>query len=159
VSGQNVTTNTELMTYVNGVRGGQSAWAVGRFDAIKRAAELPDTVSQHLPAVQWVALTTQFNGGVTGSIRADATDDAAAENLRDVIRGGLAMGRLVSGEDQKLKLLLDSMQMSGTGKTVALTFSISSEMVDVLAGLAAMSEMHNDRTGATDAPRTPKTPQ
>ena len=153
ISGQNVTTNSELMNYVNGIRGGQSAWAVGRFDAIKKAAELPDQIGQHLPAVQWVAMTTHFNGGVTGSIRADATDDAAAENLRDVIRGGLAMGRLVSGQDQKLKLLLDSMQMSGTGKTVALTFSVSPEMVDVLAGLAAMSEMHHE------APKTPKTPQ
>ena len=156
VSGQNVTTNSELMTYVNGIRGGQSAWAVGRFDAIKKAAELPDQLSQHLPAVQWVALTTHFNGGVTGSIRADATDDAAAENLRDVIRGGLAMGRLVSGQDQKLKLLLDSMQMSGTGKTVALTFSVSTEMVEVLTGLAAMSQMQHDRT---DAPQSPKTPR
>ncbi len=159
LSGQNVTTNSELMTYVNGIRSGQSAWAVGRFDAIKKAAELPDQISQHLPAVQWVAVTTHFNGGVTGSIRADATDDAAAENLRDVIRGGLAMGRLVSGEDQKLRLLLDSMQMSGTGKTVALTFSVSPEMVDLLAGMAAMSDLHANKPGAMDAPRTPKTPQ
>ncbi|HUR20615.1 MAG TPA: hypothetical protein VMZ90_07395 [Vicinamibacterales bacterium] len=158
-SGQNVTANSELMTYVNGIRSGQSAWAVGRFDAIKKAAELPDQISQHLPAVQWVALTTHFNGGVTGSIRADATDDAAAENLRDVIRGGLAMGRLVSGEDPKLKLLLDSMQMSGTGKTVSLTFSVSSEMVDMLAGLAAMSEMHEKNPGATDAPQAPQAPK
>ena len=159
VSGQNVTTNTELMTYVNGIRSGQSAWAVGRFDALKKAAELPDQISQHIPAVQWVAVTTHFNGGVTGSIRADAVDDAAAENLRDVIRGGLAMGRLVSGEDQKLKLLLDSMQMSGTGKTVALTFSVSSEMVDMLAGLAAMSDMHHDRSEAPEAPEAPKAPK
>lgn len=157
-SGQNVTTNSELMSYVNGVRGGQSAWAVGRFDAIKNAAELPDQLSQHLPTVQWVALTTHFNGGVTGSIRADATDDAAAENLRDVIRGGLAMGRLVSGEDQRIKLLLDSMQMSGTGKTVALTFSVSSEMVDVLTGLASLADLHEQKPAATESPKTPKTP-
>ena len=156
-SGQNVTTNSELMTYVNGIRGGQSAWAVGRFDALKQAAELPDQISQHIPAVQWVAVTTHFNGGVTGSVRADATDDAAAENLRDVIRGGLAMGRLISGEDQKLKLLLDSMQMSGTGKTVALTFSVSPEMVDLLAGLAAMA--HHERPEAPEAPEAPKAPK
>ncbi|MCR4375883.1 MAG: DUF3352 domain-containing protein [Acidobacteria bacterium] len=139
-SGQNVTTNTELMKYVNDIRGGQSAWAVGRFDEFQKQAEIPDQIKQHLPAVQWVALTTQINGGISGSIRAETTDDAAAENLRDVVRGGLAMGRLVSGQDQKIKLLLDSMQMSGTGKTVALTFSVSPEMVDVLAGLASMSE-------------------
>jgi len=157
-SGQNVTTNAELMTYVNGIRGGQSAWAVGRFDAMKKAAELPDQISQHLPAVQWVAVTTHVNGGVTGSIRADATDDAAAENLRDVIRGGLAMGRLVSGQDEKLKLLLDSMQMSGSGKTVALTFSVSPEMVDVLAGLASVADLQN-KPSAPEAPKAPKIPQ
>jgi len=142
-SGQNVTTNTELMKYVNDIRGGQSAWAVGRFDEFQKQAEIPDQIKQHLPAVQWVALTTQINGGISGSIRAETTDDAAAENLRDVIRGGLAMGRLVSGQDQKIKLLLDSMQMSGTGKTVALTFSVSPEMVDVLAGLASLSELES----------------
>jgi len=141
VSGQNVTTNGELMKYVNDIRGGQSAWAVGRMDAMKQQADIPEQVLQHIPAVQWVALTTQINGGVTGSIRADTLDDAAAENLRDVIRGGLAMGRLVSGQDQKFKMLLDSLQMSGTGKTVALTFSVSPEMVDVLAGLAQLSDM------------------
>ena len=141
VSGQNVTTNGELMKYVNDIRGGQSAWAVGRMDAMKQQADIPEQVLQHIPAVQWVALTTQINGGVTGSIRADTLDDAAAENLRDVIRGGLAMGRLVSGQDQKFKMLLDSFQMSGTGKTVALTFSVSPEMVDVLAGLAQLSDM------------------
>lgn len=156
VSGQNVTTNTELMTYVNNIRAGQSAWAVGKFDAMKKAAEVPDQISQHLPAVQWVALTTQFNGGVTGTIRADATDDAAAENLRDVIRGGLAMGRLVSGEDQRLKLLLDSMQLSGTGKTVAVTFAVSPEMVDVLVGLASMSDLHDRQPSAPEAPKTPR---
>lgn len=154
-SGQNVTTNSELMTYVNGVRGGQSAWAVGRFDAIKKAAELPDQISQHLPTVQWVALTTHFNGGVTGSIRADANDDASAENLRDVIRGGLAMGRLVSGQDQRIKLLLDSMQMSGSGKTVALTFSVSSEMVDVLAGLASLSDLQQPKPESPEV-RSPR---
>jgi hypothetical protein len=58
-----------------------------------------------------------------------------------------------------LKLLLDSMQMSGTGKTVALTFSVSSEMVNVRAGLAAMSEMHDNKPEAPKAPRAPQPPQ
>lgn len=159
VSGRNVTTNDELMTYVNGIRDGQSAWAVGRFDALRTATELPDQIAQHLPAVQWMAITTHVNGGITGSIRADAADDAAAENLRDVIRGGLAMGRLVSGQDEKIKLLLDSMQMSGTGKTVALTFSVSPEMVDVLAGVAALSDMRDNKPESPKAPEGPRAPK
>ncbi len=141
VSGQNVTTNSELMNYVNDIRGGQSAWAVGRVDTVRETTEIPDQIMQHLPAVQWFALSTRINGGLTGSLRADTIDDAAAENLRDVVRGGLAMGRLVSGDDQRMKILLDSMQLSGTGKTVTVSFHISSEIVDVLAGLASLSEI------------------
>lgn len=151
-SGQNVTTNADLMKYVNDIRGGQSVWAVGRFDDLQKQAEIPDQIKQHLPAVQWLSVTALVNGGVSGSLRADAIDDAAAENLRDVVRGGLAMGRLVSGQDQKFKMLMDSLQMSGTGKTVALTFSVSPEMVDVLAGLASLSELQHSKPQA-DAPK------
>jgi len=140
VSGQNATTNSELMAFVNDIRSGQTAWAVSRFDAVKQQAEIPDQILEHLPAVQWFALSTRINGGVTGSLRADTTDEAAAENLRDVVRGGLAMGRLVSGEDPRMKLLLDSMQLSGTGKTVTVSFHVSPEIVDVLAGIAALSD-------------------
>lgn len=138
-SGKNATTNDELMKYIGEIQGGQSAWAVGRFDAIAKSQEMPDQIKQHLPAVQWFSVYTRINGGVSGSLRADASDDAAAENLRDVVRGGLAMGRLVSGEDARMKLLLDSLQMSGSGKTVALSFTISPEMVDALHGIVNMA--------------------
>jgi hypothetical protein len=139
-SGQNATTNDSLMQYIDDIQAGQSAWAVGRFDQIKQTEDLPEQIKQHLPAVQWFSVSTRINGGVAGSLRADTTDDAAAENLRDVIRGGLAMGRLFSGEDVRMKMLLDSLQMSGTGKTVVLTFSVSPEMIDVVAGLAAAAD-------------------
>lgn len=138
-SGKNATTNEELMKYISEIQSGQSAWAVGRFDAIAKSPEMPAEIKQHLPAVQWFSLSTRVNGGVSGSLRAEASDDAAAENLRDVVRGGLAMGRLVSGDDVRLKLLLDSLQMSGSGKTVALSFTISPEMVDALHGIANMA--------------------
>lgn len=138
-SGTNATTNDDLMKYISEIQSGQSAWAVGRFDAISKSEDMPAEIKQHLPAVQWFSLSTRINGGVSGSLRADAADDAAAENLRDVVRGGLAMGRLVSGEDVRMKLLLDSLQMSGSGKTVALSFTISPEMVDALHGFANMA--------------------
>ncbi len=139
-SGNNVRNNDKLMAYVNDIRAGQSAWAVGRFDAVQKTTEIPDQIKQHMPEVKWFSVMAHVNGGVSGTLRADTTDDLAAENLRDVIRGGLAMGRLVSGQDEKIKILLDSLQMSGTGTTVALTFSVSSEMVDVLAGLAKLAD-------------------
>lgn len=138
-SGVNATGNDELMKYINEIQSGQSAWAVGRFDAISKSEDMPAEIKQHLPAVQWFSLSTRINGGVSGSLRADTSDEAAAENLRDVVRGGLAMGRLISGEDVRMKLLLDSLQMSGSGKTVALSFTVSPEMVDALHGIANMA--------------------
>jgi len=137
-SGNNALKNDGLMQYINEIQSGQSAWAVGRFDAIVNSPDMPEQIKQHLPAVQWFSVSTRINGGISGSLRADAADDVAAENLRDVVRGGLAMGRLFSGEDVRMKMLLDSLQMSGTGKTVALSFKVSPEMIDALQSIASM---------------------
>jgi len=139
-SGVNATTNTELMKYVSDIQAGQSAWAVGRFDAIAGAPDMPTELKQYLPAVQWFSVSTRVNGGVMGTMRAETADDVAAENLRDVVRGGLAMGRLFSGDDMRVKLFLDSLQMSGTGNTVALSFAVSPEIMDALAGVAAAAD-------------------
>lgn len=146
VSGHNATTNSDLMGYINDIQSGQSAWAVGRFDAISASPELPDQLRQHLPAVQWFAVSTRINGGVMGLLRAEAADDVAAENLRDVVRGGLAMGRLLSGEDMRLKMMLDSMQLSGSGRTVALSFAMAPEMVDAIAAVAGMAAAQSPET-------------
>ncbi len=147
-SGTNALQNAELMQYINEIQSGQSAWAVGRFDSIVNSPDMPEQIKQHLPAVQWFSVSTRINGGISGSLRADTADDVAAENLRDVVRGGLAMGRLFSGEDVRMKLLLDSLQMSGTGKTVALSFTVSPEMIEALQGIANMvgaNEIHEKR--------------
>jgi hypothetical protein len=52
--------------------------------------------------------------------------------VRDVIRGGLAAGKLVSGGNPKANAMLNSLQIHGSGKTVGVTFSVPAEMVDLL---------------------------
>ena len=74
---------------------------------------------------------SHIDGGVTGTLRAEARDDAAAENLRQVVQGFLALGRLQSQKDPKISALLQSLQLTGTGKTVALSFAIPSEIFDM----------------------------
>jgi hypothetical protein len=69
-----------------------------------------------------VAASVHINGGVRGLLRADARDDKAAEQLRDVVKGALARGHLVTGQNPKLELMLNSIQITGAGKTVGLTF-------------------------------------
>jgi hypothetical protein len=135
-TGDDVRKNAELMAVVNDVRGTGNAWFVGKFDAITGAA-MPQAVRDHLPAVDLFAVSVHVNGGIRGALRADARDDKAAEQLRDVVRGAVAAGRLMAGQNKQMDAMLSSLQITGSGKTVGLTFSLPVEFLDVLNGIAA----------------------
>jgi hypothetical protein len=135
---RNVTSNAEVMGFIAEAERAGNAWVIGKFDAIARNAEIPDEVKSHMPGVQWFLASTRVNGGVTGTLRADATDDKAAEDLRQIVNGGLAAARLMSGKDPQIEAMLRSLQVTGTGKTVGVSFTISPEMLDTIVGLAGL---------------------
>lgn len=129
---QSVTANTELMALVNDIDD-SNAWAVGRFDALMSRANLPEGVASQIPAVKLFSASGHINGGLSAVIRAEARDDQAAQNLRDVVQGFLALAKLQSNTQPELQVLLNSLQLSGTGKTVALSFQVPSQVIDTLA--------------------------
>jgi hypothetical protein len=128
-SGKNITDNTELMKIIATVSTGNNVWAVGRMENF--VARLPQEVSSRMPPIEWFAATGRVNGGIHASLRAEAKDNAAAENLRDVVRGGLALIKMQSG-DPKFASLANSIRLEGSGKTVSVSFSIPAEMIDLL---------------------------
>jgi hypothetical protein len=130
LSAHSITSNNEMMELVSDIDQGNNAWAVGRFDAIANQANLPAEIASKLPAVKTFAVMTNINGGVTGSLRAETKDEASAENLRQVVQGFLALGRMTN--DPKATALINSMQLTGTGKTVKLSFSVPSEVIDMI---------------------------
>jgi hypothetical protein len=132
MSGHSVMSNDELMTLVADVDAGSNAWAVGRVDALAKEARLPDEVSRQIPALKWFAATGRINGGLTGTLRAEARDEEAAENLRDVVRGLFALARMQAGSDPRVAALVQTLQLSGTGTTVQLSFTIPTEVIDLL---------------------------
>ena len=140
-SGENVKKNAELMNVINDVRGSGNAWFVGKVDSLTASAPIPEELRSHIPAISVFAVTAHVNGGVSGAIRADARDDKAAQQLRDVVRGALAAGQLVSGENPKIDAMLKSLQITGSGRTVGITFTMPIEMLDVLNGVAAASKL------------------
>jgi len=129
--------NTELVAVINEMRGTGNAWFVGRLDSLGAEGAIPGEIAAHLPAVNVVAASVHINGGVRGSLRADARDDKAAEQLRDVVKGALAAGRLMTGSNPKIEVMMNSIQVTGTGKTVGLNFAVPAEMLDLINGLAA----------------------
>ena len=127
----NVTDNTELMALVRDVEDG-TAWAVGRFDAIA-ANRIPQGVADQLPAINLFAASGHINGGIQAMLRAETRDDAAAQNLRDVVRGFIALARLQVGSNEQLGALLNSVQLAGDGRTVALSVTIPADALNLIA--------------------------
>jgi hypothetical protein len=91
---------------------------------------MPAEIASKLPAVKTFAVMTHIDGGVSGSLRAETRDDASADNLRQVVQGLLALGKMTN--DPKATALLNSLQLSGSGKTVKLSFSVPSEVLDMI---------------------------
>jgi len=145
-SGDDVRKNAEMMNLINDVTSTGNAWVVGRFDAMTNQAGLPAEIVSHLPPVNLFAASVHVNGGLNGMVRAEARDDKAAEQLRDVVRGALAAGKLMTGQNPKMDAMLNSLQITGTGKTVGLTFALPSELLELLNGVAAA---HQLGTGTT----------
>ena len=128
-----VTGNDELMALVRSLDSG-NVWAVGRFDALTSRARLPDTVTSRLPAITLFAVSGHINGGLRATVRAEARDDEAANNLRDVVRGFMGLAKMQAGSNPSAQLMMQSLELGGTGKTVALSFTVPAEVFDAVGG-------------------------
>ena len=127
-----ITSNAEVMNLVRDSAGG-SAWVVARSDAMTRRMKLPPAVTGQVPPLRFVSARADVNGGIKARFRADASDKASADQLRDVVRGFVAMGRMAGGQKPGLDALLKSIEVSGTDNTVRLSFALPA---DTLAAVA-----------------------
>jgi hypothetical protein len=132
LSSHSITSNSEMMELVTDIGATNNAWAVGRFDVLASQANLPQEVKTRIPPVKWFAAAGHINGGISGTLRAEANDDKAAEELRAVVNGFLALGRLQAQSDPKAAALVNSLQLSGSGKTVALSFTVPAELMALI---------------------------
>jgi len=131
-SAQSITSNDEMMRLVSNIERSNNAWAVGRFDLFASQANLPEQIARQIPPVKWFAAAGHINGGVSAQLMAEALDDKAAENLRGVVNGVISLARLQGQNDPKLAALIQSFQMSGSGKTVELSFTVPSEIFEMM---------------------------
>jgi hypothetical protein len=132
LTSHSITSNSEMMELVSDIGASNNAWAVGRFDVLANQANLPQEVKTRIPPVKWFAAAGHINGGIAGTLRAEANDDKAAEELRTVVNGFLALGRLQAQSDPKAAALVNSLQLSGSGKTVALSFTVPAELMALI---------------------------
>lgn len=131
-AGQSVTSNDELMALVHALETGNNAWAVGRFDALTSRAHLPSNISSQIPAITWFSVAAHLNGGIRGILRAETRDTEAANNLRDVVRGFLALGKLQAGSRPEIQAMMQSLQLGGQDHTVSLAFDVPAQVFDAI---------------------------
>lgn len=132
LTAHSITSNNEMMELVGEIGAQNNAWAVGRFDVIASQAKLPTEVMSRMPPVKWFAAAGHINGGISGTLRAEASDEKSGEELRAVVNGFLAAGRLAAQSDPTAGGLVNSLQLSGTGKTVALSFTVPAELLNMI---------------------------
>jgi hypothetical protein len=132
----NITGNDEVMRLVHSVDDG-TVWGVARFDALT-GTHLPPEVKDRLPAISWFSAKGLISSGIEGLISAEARDDQAAQDLRQVIQGFVALGRMQAGQSHpEITEFINSLQLSGQGRTVTLGFSLPAAMIDTLGALRA----------------------
>lgn len=136
-----VSTNADIMRQI-GELDAANAWAVGRFDAIAGSAQVPAEIQSHLPAIQWFSAATHINGGVSGVFKAEAKDEESAKNMRDVVNGFLALARMQASSKPELKSMVESLQLSGEGKNLAVSFTLPSELFEALQQLKQLEQHH-----------------
>ena len=143
---EGITKNADLMKRIDEIQMGHKAWMVGRVDALPHP-ELPAQIRDQVSAVQWFAVGANVNGDLNGTLRATARDEAAAQNLREMATGGLAAAKLFAGQDPKLQTLANSVQITGVGNSVSVTFRVSPELLDLLGGFAGSHHQMEQRRG------------
>ncbi len=139
-AGAGIDADADMMRLLGRVDGGSSFWAVGRFDDAGLLGWVPEQVSERLPPVTAFAVQGRINGGISISLAVEGRDDAAAQNLRDVVRGFVALAQLQTLGNPDLQAVLDSLQTGGDGTAVTLSFRVPAEAVDFLLSMVASGE-------------------
>jgi len=80
------------------------------------------------------------NGGLQAVVKAEAKDDQAAENLRDIVRGFVALAKMQTGSKPGIQKMMPDVQLSGDGKDVAISFAVTNEMLDAFEAARSMGE-------------------
>ena len=133
--GRSILDNEAITNLIGDLEGSSNVWAVGRMDALTKNAHLPEPLAQHLPAVKWFSASSHVGAGVSGLLRAEARDEESAKNLRDVLQGFMGLAKLHAGQKPEFAPVMQSLQVTGTGTTVALSFEVPPALVDTLIQL------------------------
>lgn len=135
--------NTALMGLLERVKPGSTFWMVGDQTLL---ANLPKTIpapgsgpdaaatgsSISLPALKSLIVTGDLEPQVALAITGETTDEAAARNLADVVRGFVALAALQANQKPELKQLASAISVSTEATRVVVNARFPYELIDAL---------------------------
>jgi hypothetical protein len=131
-AGNDVGSSAEMMRFISSVQGSGNAWFVGRAARMTSQPQMPDVVRSHAEAIEWLSVSANIGSDVRALVRAETRDDESAQQLRTVVAGAVAAARMFGESDKNLSAALSSVQTSGSGRNVELSFQLPPSMLDMV---------------------------
>jgi hypothetical protein len=135
--GQDVASNRDMMRFISSVQGSGNAWLVGRAAEMTGGSQIPDQIRSQVESIEWLSISANIDSDVRGLIRAEARDEASGQELRTVLAGALAAAKMFGEQDARLATALNSVQTTGTGRNVELSFQVPSGLLDLIKPASA----------------------
>jgi hypothetical protein len=94
--------------------------------------QIPDQVRSQVESILWLSISADIDRDVRGLIRAEARDEESGQQLRTVLSGAIAAAKMLGEQDARLATALNSVQTTGAGRNVELSFELSSGLLDLI---------------------------
>ena len=131
--------NAVLMALVEKVRPGSTFWMVGDQSLLAgMPASVPapvasgDGATVSLPALKSLTVTGDLDPQVSLAVTGEATDELAAKNLADVVRGFVAIMSLQAQQKPELQQLASAVTVATQANQVLVSARIPYELLDAL---------------------------
>jgi len=151
-----VTSDDSLMRLVHRVDS-SNTWMVANFQALQALKQLPAGVGSQLPAITWLAAAGEVGDGLSARIFAEGRDERAAQDLREVVKGFVALARMQTGQEAALADFLNSIQLTAEGNTVTLSFAVPAQFFERLKSNGALKPLPQEQRPAVKG-RAPARP-
>jgi hypothetical protein len=128
--------NAAISALLERVKPGSTFWMVGDQTLL---SNLPKSVPMGggesnvtLPALKSLVVTGDLDPVVSVAITGDATDEASAKSLADVVRGFVAIMSMQGGQKPELKQLASAVSVTTEANHVQLNARVPYELIDAL---------------------------
>lgn len=142
--GGSLRSNAALIGLLGQVKPGSTLWMVGDAELLSAlptsmpgsGAPAGSTQTMALPRLKGLIATGEFDPALDLDVIGETEDDAAARNLADLVRGGVALISLQAAQKPELRELASAISVTTDARRVRLNVRLPYALLDTLPGAA-----------------------